>query len=168
MAFICTPFAYHNTGSVLELERDLNSQVELLDNLIELIVFTPRGSFLADPEFGFEYWNHEYSNIQYRSFNSGQSGMLAGIIGPEVTKSDCQESIRNSLLTYAPQLKNVDVEVQLDSAFNKEQQRKKKIQSKHLVSVIIEGEIDSGISTNHYKKKVEFLMEPTAKRRVQY
>ena len=168
MAFISTPFAYHNTGSVLELERELNSQVELLDNLVELIVFTPRGSFLADPEFGFEYWNHEYSNIQYRSFNSGQSGMLAGPMGSEVTKSECQESIRKSLLIYAPQLKNVNVEVQLDTAFNKEQQRKKKVQSKHLVSINIEGEIDSGISTNHYKKKVEFLMEPTAKRRVQY
>lgn len=168
MAFISTPFTYHSSGPVLELERGLNSQVELLDNLIELIVFTPRGSFLADPDFGFEYWNHEYSNIQYRSFNSGQSGMLAGPMGLEVTKSECQESIRKSLLTYAPQLKNVKVDVQLDTAFNKEQQRKKKVQSKHLVSVNIEGEIDSGISTNHYKKKVEFLMEPTAKRRVQY
>lgn len=168
MAFISTPLAYHDTDSVLELERDLDSQIELLDNLIELIVFTPRGSFLADPEFGFEYWNHEYSNIQYRTFNSGQSGILVSSMGPEVTKAECQESIRKSLITYAPQLKNVNVEVQLDSAFNKEQQRKKKVQSKHLVSINIEGEIDSGISTNRYKKKVEFLMEPTAKRRVQY
>lgn len=168
MAFISTPLAYHDTDSILELERNLNSQIELLDNLIELIVFTPRGSFLADPDFGFEYWNHEYSNIQYRTFNSGQSGMLVGPLGPEVTKSECQESIRQSLRTYAPQLKNVNVEVQLDTAYNKEQQRKRKVHSKHLVSINIEGEIDSGISTNRYKKKVEFLMEPTAKRRVQY
>ena len=168
MAFINTPLAYHNVDEVLGLERGLNSQIELLDNLIELIVFTPRGSFLADPEFGFEYWNHEYSNIQYRTFNSGQSGMLAGPMGQDVTKSECQESIKKSLLTYAPQLKNVNVEVQLDTAFNKEQQRKGKVQSKHLVSINIEGEIDSGISTSQYKKKVEFLMEPTAKRRVQY
>ena len=168
MIFISTPLAYRNVESVLKLERELNSQNELLDNLIELIVFTPRGSFLADPEFGFEYWNHEYTNIHYHSFNSGQSGILTDSMKPEVTKSECQESIRKSLLTYAPQLKNVNVDVQLDTAFNREQQRKKKVLSKHLVSIIIEGEIDNGISTNQYKKKIEFLMEPTAKRKVQY
>ncbi len=168
MVFISTPLAYRNTDSALGLERSLNSQIELLDNLIELIIFTPRGSFLADPEFGFEYWNHEYSNIQYSTFNSGQSGMLVGPMGPEVTKSECQESIRRSLLTYAPQLKNVNVEVQLDTAFNKELHWKGKVQSKHLVSINIEGEIDSGISTDQYSKRIEFLMEPTAKRRVQY
>ena len=166
MDFISTPLSYHDDESTLKLKRKSCSQTDLLDNLVELIVFTPRGSFLADPDFGFEYWNHEYSNIQYRPFNSGQSRMLADPLESEVTKLECQESIQKSLLIYAPQLKNVSVDVQIDAAFNKEPQRKKKVQSKHFVSINIKGELDSGISTSPYKKKVEFLMEPTAKRKV--
>ena len=164
MSFISTPLAYKSLAAGLHVKRDLNSQVEALDNLIELIAYTPRGSFLADPDFGFEFWNHEYSNIQYRTFNSGQ-GMLSGSrIGQEVTKLDCQESIRQSLQTYAPQLTKVEVTVELNAAQYSERQQKKKVQSKHVVSIVVEGELDIGIGTSRYKKKIEFLMEPSAKK----
>ena len=68
MSFIPIPLEYQSPSPELLIIRNQGSEVEQLDNLIELIVFTPRGSFLADPDFGFEYWNHEYSNIQYRAF----------------------------------------------------------------------------------------------------
>lgn len=163
MSFINTPLAYQNPSTGLLIRRDLETEVEQLDNLVELIAFTPRGSFLADPDFGFEYWNHEYSNIQYRTFNSGQGGLIGGKNGQEVTKLECQESIRQSLLTYAPQLTKVEVTVELKAAQYSESS-KRKIQSKHLVSIVVEGEFDSGIGTSQYKKEIEFLMEPTAKK----
>ena len=164
MSFISTPLAYQSPSTELLIKRNQGSEVEQLDNLIELIAFTPRGSFLADPDFGFEYWNHEYSNIQYRSFNSGQGGALGGKSSQEVTKLECQESIRQSLLTYAPQLTKVDVAVELNAAQYTERQGRRKVMSKHMVSIVVEGELDNGIGTSRYKKKIEFLMEPTTKK----
>ena len=166
MNYISTPLSYDD-NSGLKLKRTLASETAQLDSLIELIVFTPRGSFLADPEFGFEYWNYEFANIQYRPFNSGQIGVSSGKAYQEITKIECQESIRQSLLTYAPQLKNVNIFIELNAALN-EKQRKKKVQSKHVVNIVVEGNIENGIATNHYKKEIVFLMEPTAKKYVQY
>lgn len=168
MRFISTPFDYGKTQPELVVKRDIETEAAMIDNLLELIVFTPRGSFLADPDFGFEYWNHEYTNIQYRTFNSGQSGLLGGTTTQSVTKAECQDSIRQSLSMYAPQLTNVDVTVELNPATDNEHQRGKKVQSKHLVRVRVEGEIGDGIGTQHYTKDIAFLMEPTAKRRMQY
>lgn len=164
MSFISIPLAYQPAR--LHIERNLMLETEVLDNLIELIAFTPRGSFLADPDFGFEYWNHEYSNIQYRTFNSGQGVLQGAKIGQEVTKLECQDSIRQSLLTYAPQLTKVEVAVELNAAQYNDRQQKKKVQSKHIVSIIVEGELDNGIGTSRYKKKIEFLMEPSAKKHI--
>ena len=70
MSFISTPLIFNNSGA--SILRDINDHITMLDNLVELVVFTPRGSFAADPDFGFEYWNHEYSNVHYREFNNSQ------------------------------------------------------------------------------------------------
>ena len=164
MTFIGTPLAYQSPLNKFQIKRDLETETEMLDNLIELIVFTPRGSFLSDPDFGFEYWNHEYSNIQYHAFNSGQGGVQSYKANMEVTKLECQESIRQSIQTYAPLLSKVEVVVELNPAQYDERQNSKKIQSKHLVSILVEGELDNGIGTTRYKKRIEFLMEPSVKR----
>lgn len=164
MSFISTPLVYQELSSVPVIKRSLESETEYLDNLIELIAFTPNGSFCADPDFGFEYWNHEYCNVQYRTFNSGHGVLLGSKTGQEVTKIDCQNSIRQSLLTYAPQLTNVEVTVELNAAQYSERQSKRKVQSKHIVSIVVEGDLDNGIGTSRYRKKIEFLMEPSAKK----
>ena len=161
--FISTPLSFieKEPGSGIELGRDLDSQVKMLDNLVELIVFTPRGSFAADPDFGFEYWNHEYSNIHYLEFNNDHSSVSSY---NEVTKKQCQESIRHSLQTYHPQLKNVNISITLDSA-ESELQFRRKVRSKYSLRIIVEGIISDGLGTNReYRKDVAFLVEPTAKR----
>ena len=56
MSFISTPVTYIEPS--LRLVRNIEDHITKLDNLVELIVFTPRGSFAADPDFGFEYWSH--------------------------------------------------------------------------------------------------------------
>jgi hypothetical protein len=162
MSFISTPLNYVEPS--LCLERNIEDRVTMLDNLVELIVFTPRGSFVGDPDFGFEYWNHEFSNVHYREFNINQTGRTAGTLQNEVTKKECEDSIRNSLATYEPMLKNVNVSIVLDSAAGK-MGRRKKTPSKYELNVVVEGNFDDGLGTKRpYRKVVVFLVEPTVKR----
>lgn len=103
MDFVKTPIEFIKKESSVSLYREIDDKKLMLDNLVELIVFTPKGSFSADPDFGFEYWNHEYSNIHYRDFNNNHTGMgLYGLYN-DVTRKECQESIKKSLETYEPQ-----------------------------------------------------------------
>ncbi len=162
MSFISTPLVFKRSGA--SILRDINDRITMLDNLVELVVFTPRGSFAADPDFGFEYWNHEYSNVHYREFNNSQLGRMAKGLQNEVTKKECEDSIRKSLATYEPMLKNIAVSIVLDTATNKSSLRKK-IASKYEVNVLVEGQLDDGLGTlQPYRKSVVFLVEPTVKR----
>lgn len=164
MNYFSTPLSFNNSDTGISIVRDIQERISMLDNLVELIVFTPRGSFNGDPDFGFEYWNHEYSNVHYREFNNEQTGLSSGGLYDEITKKECQESIRQSLSRYAPQLKQVLVSMELNSA-EAEKQRKKKVPSKYIVTIEVEGIIDDGLGTTcRYKKDVMFLIEPTAKK----
>ena len=164
MKFASTPIHFRSEESGISIVRDIEERISMLDNLVELIVFTPRGSFIGDPDFGFEYWNHEYSNVHYREFNNEQTGLSSNGLYNEITKKECQESIRQSLSTYAPQLKQVFVSMELNSA-EAEKQRKKKVPSKYVVTIMVEGVIDDGLGTTcKYEKNVMFLIEPTAKK----
>ena len=148
MYFSSTPLSFDNTESGIRIARNIEENVLALDNLIELIVFTPKGSFFGDPDFGFEYWNHEYSNVHFRDFNNEQTGLSATGPNSGISKKECEDSIRQSLSTYAPQLKQVYVSMQLLS-----------------VELAVNGCIDDGLGTDHqYEKKVLFYMEPTAKK----
>lgn len=163
MNFSGTPLTFKNSDTGISIVRDIQERKSMLDKLVELIVYTPRGSFNGDPDFGFEYWNHEYSNVHYREFNNEQTGFSSGGLYNEITKKECQESIRQSLLTYAPQLKQVLVSMELNSA-EVEKQRKKKVPSKYIVTIAVKGIIYDGLGTTRkYEKNVMFLIEPTAK-----
>ena len=82
MRFVSTPLQFADSGT--KIRRDIEDRLQMLDNLVELIVFTPRGDFEADPDFGFEYWNHEFSNVHYREFNSSQTGTVAKSLYNEI------------------------------------------------------------------------------------
>ncbi len=164
MSFIKTPLIFQESDGHVQVVRDFEDRIRMLDNLVDLIIFTPQGSFLADPDFGFEYWNHEYSNIHYREFNSDHSSYAVGGLSDEVTKEECKKSIRQSLEQYEPQLKQVNVSIEINAA-EAEKQRKKKVLSKYVVTISVEGIIDDGLgTTTPYRKDVLFLMEPTVKK----
>ena len=164
MQYISTPVDFLTAGGKITLTRDIADRIRMLDNLVELIVFTPRGSFAADPDFGFEYWNHESSNVQYRAFNNDQTGMTTKNVVNEITREECHESIRRSLASYAPQLQNVMVEMKLE-ATDSDKLSHLKLKSKYVVSIRVEGKLDDGAGTTaHYEKKVNFLIEPTVKK----
>lgn len=143
----------------LTLRRELHDMVTIIDNMVEMIVFTPRGGFAADPDFGFEYWSHEYSNMSYRDFNNGQQCSLNN----EITRQRCQQSITNSLLKYAPMLLNPNTSI----LFNvlEKGTRNHNINSKYQVSVVVVGHIKDGIDSLDYRKVITFMVEPTVKRR---
>ncbi len=162
MQFIKTPITYKDDS--LTIARDLTTHIARIDNFIELIVFTPRGSFIADSELGFEYWEHEYSNIHCRSFNNGQNETFSNIGAYyELTLRECKESIETSLRIYEPQLKQVGVFIELNPV-SKENDGKRKIRSKYEVVIKVTGVLDNGLGTlTPYKKGISFLMEPTVK-----
>lgn len=162
MGFIKTPLTYEKESLVIA--RNLDDRIAMIDNFIELIVFTPKGSFAADDDFGFEYWNHEYSNVHFRSFNHGQNGNYSNGLYNEVTLKECRESIEKSLSVYEPQLKQVDVSIELGS-ITEEKRGSHKLLSKYEVTSVITGMLDDGLGTlTQYKKDMSFLMEPTVKR----
>lgn len=164
MNFVSTPLKFNSNETSVSIVRNVEERISMLDNLVELIVFTPRGSFVGDPDFGFEYWNHEYANVHQGKFNNNQTELSSTGIYDEITKQECQESIRKSLATYAPQLKQIQVSMELNTAEAAKQQRKK-VPSKYMVSVSVEGFIDDGLGTTcKYEKSIVFLMEPTAKK----
>ena len=157
-SYIETPLLIHSLLGIRRLDRSLDGDVARLDNLIELVVFTPRGSFSADPDFGFEYWNHEFTNVHLREFNNGQTSLST-----EVTRQACEESIRTRLAAYEPSLKQVEVEMEL-SALTRKEQSYRRTQSKYEVTVHVTGLLDGGLgTTQRYSKTVRFLMEPTVK-----
>ena len=163
MRFVSTPLQFADSGT--KIRRDIEDRLQMLDNLVELIVFTPRGDFEADPDFGFEYWNHEFSNVHYREFNASQGTKTTSLYN-EVTKKECEDSIKQSLAAYEPMLKNVTVNIELNAASEK-QRRKRRIASKYAVNVIVEGGIDDGLGVlRPYRKVVVFLVEPTVKRQI--
>lgn len=163
MRFVSTPIQFIDSGT--KLLRNIEDRMLMLDNLVELIVFTPRGDFEADPDFGFEYWNHEFSNVHYREFNASQGTKTSSLYN-EITKKECEDSIKQSLASYEPMLKNVTVNIELDAA-SQRQRRKRRVVSKYAVNVIVEGGIDDGLGVlRPYRKVVVFLVEPTVKRQI--
>lgn len=162
MKFIKTPLTYNEEHT--SIERNIDGRIAMIDNLIELIVFTPRGSFIADSDFGFEYWNHEYSNVHFRDFNSGQNASFVNGLYNEITRKECQESIKKSLETYDVQLRQIDVSIELKT-IESNQIQQRKITSKYEVIIKIQGMLDEGLGIfTPYKKEINFLMEPTVKR----
>ena len=159
VSYIKAPLQIRNADGTLMIDRPLQNELSRLDNLVELIVFTPRGSFAADPDFGFEYWNHEYTNVHLRNFANGQR-----TLSTEVTRQECEDSIRNSLSSYEPSLKHVEVLMEL-SALDNNKPSGRKTNSKYEVRVTIEGMLADGLGTmQNYSKTIRFLMEPTAKK----
>lgn len=164
MEFISSPLTFQDTDSGVRIVRNIKERITMLDNLIEMIVFTPRGSFLSDPDFGFEYWNHEYTNVNYREFNNGHMGLYGNGLYNEITRKECEDSIRQSICTYDPLLKSINVTIELNAA-DKEKQDKKNVLSKYVVTIKVDGVIEDGLGTTCvYNKSVMFMMEPTYKK----
>ena len=138
------------------LEQESGDMERSINNILDLIVFTPKGSFIADPDFGFEYWNHEFSNINVREFNNNYLGMVS------ISRKQCEISLKESILCYEPRLHQPDVKVELD--INNKKSRKS-IPSKYEMRIMITGSLDDGLGIMRpYEKRISFMVEPIAKK----
>lgn len=145
------------------LEQEAGDLESSIDNILDLIVFTPKGAFIADPDFGFEYWNHEFANINVREFNSNYMGMVPNAGAPdEISRRECEASLKESILTYEPRLQQPEVRVELDI---NDKKSRKSMPSKYEMKIHINGWLDDGLGvTRPYEKRISFMVEPTAKK----
>lgn len=160
--FISIPLSISLSPSP-RLDKDNGDIEKCIDNILELIVFTPKGTFAADPEFGFEYWNHEFSNINVREFNNSYMGMASDSQTlNDVSRKQCEKSLKESILSYEPRLLNPEVKIELEI---NEKVRRRKSQSKYEMRIMINGSIDDGLGiAKPFEKRISFMVEPTAKK----
>lgn len=158
--FTSMPLTIHLTSFPM-LERELGNVDKCIDRILELIVFTPKGSYSADPEFGFEYWNHEFYNLNVREFNNNYMSIMTDTKSVNgISRKQCETSLRNSILAYEPRLQHPEVKVELDI---NSKPANMNMQSKYEMRIIITGEIDDGLGVSRaYEKRIAFMVEPIA------
>lgn len=145
------------------LEQENGDLEKSIDSILDLIVFTPKGSFIADPDFGFEYWNHEFSNINVREFNNNYLGMVTNVRTlNDISRMQCEDSLKESILNYEPRLQQPVVRVELEINAKK---NRKSMPSKYEMRILITGSLDDGLGvTRPYEKKISFMVEPIARK----
>lgn len=160
--FTSIPISIDITGSPT-LEKESGNLESCINSILDLIVFTPKGSFSADPEFGFEYWNHEFSNINVREFNNSYMGLLADAQSlNDVSRKQCEKSLEDSILAYEPRLINPEVKIELDI---NDHVSKRTSLSKYEMRILISGSIDAGLGiVKPFEKRISFMVEPTTKK----
>lgn len=143
--------------------QDTGDIEKSIGNILDLIVFTPKGTFIADPDFGFEYWNHEFSNINVREFNNNYLGMVPDVRSlNDISRRQCEISLKESILSYEPRLRQPEVGIDLE--INHEKSRKS-MPSKYGMRILITGFLDDGLGiTRPYEKRISFMVEPVARK----
>lgn len=161
-AYTSIPLSINMTDSVT-LDKESGGIENCINSILDLIVFTPKGTFSADPEFGFEYWNHEFSNINVRDFNNSYIGVVADSQSlNDVSRKQCELSLKESITAYEPRLLNPEVKIELEI---NDKIRKKKSQSKYEMRIMITGSIDDGLGiVKPFERRISFMVEPTAKK----
>lgn len=164
MDYISTPLTFQHSESGVIVERNIAERIAMMDNLVELIVFTAKGNFNADPDFGLEYWNHEYANISDTQFNNNIGRNEYNRLS---IKEQCEASIAESMLEYAPdKLKIRDIHVVMNMKDDEPSLHgRRKSYSHHEVVIFISAKLDDGMGTAYdYTREVSFMVEPTVRR----
>lgn len=157
MNYISAPVTLVGSEKGVSILRDIDEQRVMLDNLVELAVFTPKGSFNADPDFGLEYWNEEYANVNDSQFNNNAQRDEYTLLS---TKERCEAGIAQNIIDYAPeQLKIRDVFVNMSMSDDDDVRNSS---SRHKVVIFVSAKLDDGLgTTSDYVREVSFMVEPT-------
>lgn len=161
---------YHNIpikiNDQFKLQKDIEQIKSSIDAFLELIIFTPRGGFRADYDFGFEFWNNEFQNILIEDFNQSlNESTLVSRRGDSTSKTQCVRSLKKTIETYETRLKNVRIEMNLQAASDSRSRSKRNIyNSKYEVEIVIEGEIQLQYTTEQYYKRILFTVGPAIKK----
>lgn len=160
MIYCTAPLKWKEDADQLPLIRRQSIPVEvMLDNWMDMILFTVNRRFKADEEFGFSFWDNEFITLNFWNFNtSTEEASLADM-------ERCKKSIVNSIRYYLPFLKNVQVEIEL--TMEKDKLNRKADHSKYAVRVSIAAEVEeneyAGTHAGAYHKNAVFYMDPFMK-----
>lgn len=157
MEYISIPISFQPSeqGFNARVERNIQECITMMDNLVELIVFTPRGSFNADPDFGFEYWNYEFINVSGKDFNTN-----VGLdeYSQQSAKERCETSIAENILAYVPEklgISNVIVDMSMQDY------KHKGVDLCRKVVIDVSAKFNGGTGTEcNYNHKISFMVEP--------
>lgn len=165
-------FNRNEESKELSVIRNLSDPMQVLDNLVDTIIFTAIRRFKADEEFGFSFWDNEFIAMNLNDFNNGvdyttvqnRHNRTERIQMSTAGVKVCERSILNSLNYYIPYLKDVSVSVSLSYERDKTTIVKKNINSKYVVRVIVDGRTIfdeySGTRDGVYHKSATFFMDP--------
>lgn len=179
MNYIGVPLTFSgNPASGIRIARNINlkNKTAMIDNLVELIIFTPRGSFKGDPDFGLEYWNQEYVNINDNEFNNYNTSLdtlkASEIAGREVYATEIsaraffEENIKQSLMSYTSDLTDIEVSMKLDSENTMlVEQKQDRVRAQRFATIRIKGYVKDDYKTEPYERIVTFMIEPIAKKK---
>lgn len=161
MNYISAPMTLVDSDEGVAIMRNIDEQRTMMDNLVELAVFTPKGSFNADPDFGLEYWNEEYANVNDSQFNNNAQRDEYTLLS---TKEKCEAGIAQNIIDYAPDLLKVrDVCVNMSMCDDDDVRNS---YSRHKMVVFVTAKLDDGLgTTSDYMREVSFMVEPTVIKR---
>lgn len=128
--------------------RKTSDLKESIDEFIELLVFTHPGECKFANDFGFNFWEYEFSNLSIDTFNNTEN-----------PRRNFENNLKEAILKYEPRLSDVKVEVLL----SEENLLIKKTRIKFLVMIFIQGFI-KGIQKEPYRKNLVFSMGPVIKK----
>lgn len=160
MIYCTAPLKLEEDADQLPVIRRQPLPVEvMLDNWMDMILFTDNRRFKADEAFGFSFWDNEFITMNFWNFNtSTEEASLANM-------ERCKKSIVNSIRYYLPFLKNVQVEIEL--TMEKDKLSRKADQSKYAVRVSITAQVEeneyAGTHAGTYRKNAVFYMDPFMK-----
>lgn len=151
----------------LAIAQELKSVKSSIDAFLELLVFTPKGGFKPDYDFGFEFWSNEFQNFVIKNFNNRTSDTnLVNNKGENTGKESCEKGLKKSIETYEPRLKNVRVDLQIEqNNVIKKNDRFKTNDIKYDVYIKIMGEmILSNLTSKDYEKDIQFSVGPVIRK----
>jgi hypothetical protein len=111
-----------------------------MDDFIELIVFSPNGSFKADYYFGFVFQNTKFQN-------SGEDDRIEDkkIHGESYNKDNYAYELKLAIEAYETRIRNVRVMIYYDADYKK-------------VSIDINGRYEEDFKENLYEKNITFYI----------
>jgi len=141
---------------------------ESIDAFLELIIFTPKGGFKADYDFGFEFWSNEFQNLMVEDFNQHiNETELVNRKGDYTNRKNCLRELKKTIEFYEPRLDSVKIDLNLrqKNQIKNNLENKDEDQTKYDVVIVIRGEIHTINNTKeNYLKQIVFTVGPAIKK----
>ncbi|MFH1119809.1 MAG: GPW/gp25 family protein [Bacteroidota bacterium] len=119
-----------------------------IDDFIDLLVFTHPGECKFAYDFGFSFWETEFSNLTVERFNNS-----------EYPRKRYEENLKETIQKYEPNLTDVKVEILLSD----DELMINRLKISFFVVIVVHGFI-KGIRKEPYRKNIVFSLGPVIKK----